>query len=231
MTFQVGFFTSDGILLASDLKKTPLSGYGTPYLGPKIEIHKSGNFAHCSAGDLSFTPVVIDEIEKEISKGTRFIIPNDIIATHEILKKCVNNALQRDISHRKALGVQETKGGYTILVFRENSVLSLWTINTTELIPNIQTGYEGQRILGGSGQNEAVFFPNHYVNSVAGDIKKFIPIAVHTVLMAKNDMVDGVQVGIFKPYGKFRIMTEARLKPYKNLSAAIDSDIRRRLCL
>lgn len=81
MTFQVGFFASDGVLLASDLKKTALYGFSPPRLEPKIEIHKSGNFAHCSAGDTGFTTIVIDEIEKEISRGKQFIDSNNISAT------------------------------------------------------------------------------------------------------------------------------------------------------
>jgi hypothetical protein len=42
------------------------------------------------------------------------------------------------------------------------------------------------------------------------------------VLMAKNDQVEGLQIGIFT-------RDNAELKPYKDLSASIDSDIKKRL--
>jgi hypothetical protein len=222
MTFQVGFCTAEGVLLASDLKKTPLLGYGTPRHEPKIEISKSGNLAHCSAGDTGFTNVFIVEIEKEIRKGVQFT-ENDI-ATSQILEKCLRKAQRRDRKYRSENDLPKTRGGYTMLVFREDDALSFWTIDSQALVPEIKMVLPGDAITTGNDTNAAVFFVNRYGKQISGDLKEFIPLAVHSVLMAKNDHVDGLQIGLFSR-NESRILTADELKPYIDLSNTIDSNI------
>jgi hypothetical protein len=51
-----------------------------------------------------------------------------------------------------------------------------------------------------------------------------VPLAVHAVLMAKCDFVEGIQVGLFTRE-KFAVLTDEELKPHIELSKEIDTDI------
>lgn len=233
MTFQVGMVSANGVLLASDCKLTNLLGYRHGRLTPKIEVYESENFAHCSAGD-AFCDTFTNVVREELAKGTTNFATDPFSEVKRALVSCVNIARTKEADFRQKRSEisgrqsQACVGGNTLLVFRNGSTVALWTVETLAQYPNPMQVGVGDRAVAGDTNSPAVFFLERYFHQVPNTMKSLIPLVAHTVLMAKGDFVEGLQVGIFTS-DNFRTLTNEELKPYFALSEELDSGILKRL--
>ena len=223
MTFQIGLSIPKGILLASDRLKTSLVGYTHSRHQRKIEISPGGNLAYCSAGDTDFCAVLIDGIEKEMAYGQVRFTQGSPTEARGVLMRCATAAKERDAAFRTSRDIRESAYGNSLLVFKENNSVALWSVDTRPLIPDVSIVLD-EFVVAGNANNAAVFFLNHYARQLPKTENTLISLAVHTVLMAKSDYVDGVDVGIFTT-DKFRILSESDLQPYIDLSKKLDAGI------
>lgn len=230
MTFQIGFSTPECVLLASDLKNVNQMGFRWGISAPKIKVHESENLAYCSAGD-DFCNVFTETIREEIRKNTLRFVQGEV---EDAIMQCVYAARERESvfcekhtlrSHRRV--IPTCIGGTTMLVFRRNGIVTLWIVETSLVVPTIMPVSIGWA-LAGDKSNPAVYFPHWYFDKLPKTPDSLIPLAVHTILMAKNDNVEGIQIGVFTK-DRFRVLTSEELKPYITLSDEIDSDILKRL--
>jgi hypothetical protein len=232
MTFQVGMACADGVLLASDRKLTNIVGYRHGRLTPKIEVYENENIAHCSAGD-GFCDTFTNIVREHARDGKVNFAEGSFLHVKEALGECVLQARTKEKGFRDSASagrnhpLPECVGGRTLLVFRGRGVVSLWSVDTNAPYPNPLPVGIGDKVLS-DGQSAAVFFLEHYFYKVPNTLNALIPLAVHTVLMAKNDFIDGLQVGLFTP-DTFRTLTEEELKPFVDLSNGLDSDTAERL--
>jgi hypothetical protein len=224
MTFQIGFTASDGVLIGSDRKKTSLFGYHHSQNIPKIQINESETFAYCSAGDSGFGDVVASVVEEELSKGTVDFVTGDAVKAQRMLRHCLHTARERESEYIKSRGLQPSGGANIMFVFRQNEAVALWTMDALSQVPAVSLVIEGENIKAGDANSPSVFFPHWYFDKVRNTVESLLPLAVHTVLMAKADHIDGVQIGIFTST-QFRTMTDEELNPYIRLSQEIDSRI------
>jgi len=230
MTFQIGFSTPEGVLLASDLKNVNLGGFRWGISAPKIKVHESENLAYCSAGD-DFCNVFTETIREEIRKDALRFVQGEV---EDAIMQCVYAAREKESvfcgkhtpqSPRRV--VPTCIGGTTMLVFRRNGTVTLWTVETSRVVPTIMPVSIDWALAGDSG-NPAAYFPHRYFDKLPKTPASLIPLAVHTISMAKNDNVEGVQIGVFSK-DRFGLLTDQELKPYIALSDEIDSDILKRL--
>ena len=114
-----------------------------------------------------------------------------------------------------------------MLVFRRNEAVTLWTVETSLATPTITPVSIGW-VPAGDLNNSAVYFPYWYFDKLPNTLASLIPLAAHTVLMAKSSNVEGLQIGVFTQ-NRFGLLTDEELKPYITLSGEIDSEILRRL--
>jgi hypothetical protein len=230
MTFQIGMVASDGILLASDRKKTNILGYRQGWLVPKIEVYENLGFAHCSAGDdfcNTFTSIVLAEVKK----GTRFA-NGEYSEIKDALVGCVDKARTKDASRAEEISVGRTAapkciGGISLFVFREDRVLALWRVDTRGPVADVSKVDESSNVTAGA-PNPAVFVLERYFHQVPKKLSALISLAVHTIRMAESEVVGGLQIGIFTK-DVFRTLTAKELKPFDKLSKEIDSANRKRL--
>jgi hypothetical protein len=117
-----------------------------------------------------------------------------------------------------------------MLVFRGHSGVTLWTVDTLALRPQIIQVDCDRWVPHGDTISPAIFFPHTYFRQIPMNPKALIPLAVHAVRMAKSDYVDGVQVGIFTQ-DKFELLNDDELKPHIELSEQLDSEILKRLTM
>jgi hypothetical protein len=170
MTFQIGIVTSEGVLLASDLKATNFIGFDSRSLVPKIIVDNKRNFAHCSAGDdawTTFTRIVAETIDK---MSVRFA-DGDQEEIREILIDCVKKARgieARDRRGKQFRGILPAKriGGESLLVFRGNGIVSLWKVVTQGPYPNAWRVPQDSYERAGTPNNAAGFFLNNYFHQV-----------------------------------------------------------------
>jgi len=111
-----------------------------------------------------------------------------------------------------------------MLVFRGEGSVTLWTVDTSKVVPIVMPVPMGASAWGGDTNNPSIFFPHWYFNKIPNSLASMVPLAVHTVLMAKSDNVEGIQVGVFTK-NRFGMLTSEELKPYIELSERIESDI------
>jgi len=126
MTFQIGFSTPDGVLLASDLKNVNLMGFRYGRIVPKITVHESENFAHCSAGD-DFCNIFTETIREAIRKNAFRFTQGEV---EDALRECVYIARKKETVFSKKHTLMPNKGispkrvlptcigGTTMVVFR-----------------------------------------------------------------------------------------------------------------
>jgi len=234
MTFQLGITTSHGVILASDCLLANTTGTRLSYQSPKIMASKELGFAHCSSGDAlceTFTEIVRKEIEK---KNIDFA-EGDPMEVSMALVECANQASRGETEFAKKYNAfpgrratVECMGGTTMLVFRGKRNVALWKVNTLRPYPSAEIINPDSCIVGGDTNNPAVFFPKWYFPKLATDLAGLLPFAVHTVLMAKDVYVDGLQVGLFS-LNAFGTLDEGDLKPLIELSKEVDSEILARL--
>jgi hypothetical protein len=121
-----------------------------------------------------------------------------------------------------------------MLVFREEQRVTLWTIETNRPNPSpvlVDVDVEmlpKQFVMAGDPSSNAVFWLHHYFKNLPSDLDALIPLAAHAVLMAKNENIEGLQIGVFSQK-RFGLLTDQELKTLVALSDEIDSDILRRL--
>jgi len=229
MTIQIGMLCAEGVLLVSDRKMTNLVGFRHGRLAPKIEVYENENIAHCSSGD-GFCDTFTNVVRKEASKGATFA-EGSFLEVKQALIECVHKARASEKEFRQTrsemLGrkpLPECVGGNTLLVFRGDGVVTLWTVDTTPQYPNPVPIRIGERAVAGDTNSPAVFFLERYFHKVPSTIAGLIPLAVHTVLMAESVFVEGLEVGVFTQ-DIFRTLTDEELKPAIESSKKIDSYI------
>jgi hypothetical protein len=118
-------------------------------------------------------------------------------------------------------------GGNTLLVLREQDAIQLWMITTNKETahPNPQQVYDCIPV----GDNTAaVFFLNHYWAKIPKTIDCLVTLAVHTVLMAKSEFVDGLEVGVFT-HSRFGLLSDDELHSAIEMSKELDSYTARKL--
>lgn len=230
MTFQIGFSAPEGVLLASDCKNQNLVGYRWGMIAPKIKVHENENLAYCSAGD-DFCNAFTETIREEIRKNALRFVEGEV---EDAITQCVYTAREKHsafcrehtlLAPRRV--VPTCIGGTTMLVFRRNEAVTLWTVETSLATPTITPVSIGW-VPAGDLNNSAVYFPYWYFDKLPNTLASLIPLAAHTVLMAKSSNVEGLQIGVFTQ-NRFGLLTDEELKPYITLSGEIDSEILRRL--
>ena len=224
MTFQIGFTTPNGVLIGSDRKKTSLQGFHHSQNVSKIKINEDETLAYCSAGDSGFGDVLASIVEEEFSNGVVSFTDGDLIKAQRTLLHCLDTAREREAQYIKARGLRASEGANTMFVFRQNGAVALWTVDSISQVPDVSLVIDGENIKAGDANSPSVFFPHWYFNKVPNTIEALIPLAVHTVLMAKADYIEGVQIGVFTP-STFRTLTDEELEPFIKLSEEIDSGI------
>jgi hypothetical protein len=234
MTFQLGIVTDDGVMLASDRLITNLSGVRHSFQAPKITVHKDQGFAHCSSGD-EFFETFTAIIRQEIDKKTVDFVEGDPMEVCRVLTECVNQARREETENARKQNAfpgrstaQECIGGNTMLIFRGERGVALWKVETLRPYPSVTQILPGNCIIGGDPNSRAVFFVDWYFPRVPYTLEAMIPLAVHTVLMAKDRYIDGLEIGLFS-LNTFGTLKESELKPYIELSERIDSEILKRL--
>jgi hypothetical protein len=234
MTFQLGIVTDKGVILASDCLLMNMSGARLSYQSPKITVYKEYGFAYCSSGD-AFCETFAEKIRQEIVKKTIDFADGEPMEVSTSLAECVDRAHEEETGFAKQYNafpgrrpMAECMGGSTMLVFRGKERVALWRVNTLRPYPSAEPIIPGSCIVGGDGGNPAVFFPSRYFRNVPNTLRALLPLAVHAVLMAKSDYVDGLQVGVFS-LDTFRCLDENEIKPYIEQSQALDLEILRRL--
>ena len=233
MTFQLGIAADGGVLLASDRLLVNMNGVRLPFQAPKIIVHEKLGFAHCSAGD-SFCETLTKMVRNELETGTTDLAEGETEAVMTSLENCVKQARTEEAAYVKKTGgvrfgarTVECVGGTTLLVFRGKNSVSLWKIDTLRPYP-IPTPVEPGNCVVSGDTNPAVFFAKHYFPKVSLDLSAMMRLAAHTVLMAKSDNVEGLQIGVFTQK-RFGLLTDQELNPYIALSDEIDSEILKRL--
>ena len=240
MTFQIGIVTTQGVLLASDRKMVEGHGFRHSIQTPKIIVHKNLEFAHCSAGDC-FCDTFTSEIANAIGKQPTQFTDCDSSRVCGALIECLERARDKETEWRKKQGGLSSRnpwpecvGGNTMLVFREEQRVTLWTVETNRpnpspvLVDVDAEMFPKQFVMAGDPSSNAVFWLLHYFKKLPNDLDALIPLAAHAVLMAKNENIEGLQIGIFTQ-DKFGLLTDQELKPHFALSDQIDSEILKRL--
>lgn len=226
MTFQIGIAAPVAIILGSDQKQTSLYGIRHSSMSPKIHISASGSFGYCSAGDVNYSNLLIAEVERAKNKSTvDFAGANasNLLAIQDILTKCAIKAKRKHARSMRAQNADKVHFGNTLFVFRNDQTCRLWCVDSSPSVPSASMVISSY-VKAGDANTSAVFFPEHYINYVDDDLDGLISLAVHTVLMAKSEYVDGVEVGVFSSE-RFEILSESELKPYIERSKALDAEI------
>jgi len=234
MTFQVGVSMNEGALLASDRLMVNTNGPRVAFQAPKIIVYEELGFAHCSAGDdfcSTLTKMVRDELE---SKSTDFA-DGEMMDVRTALENLVKRARLEEAGYAEKVNafrfrtpVVECAGGTTMLVFRGKRAVSLWKIDTLRPYPSPILIGPVQCVMSGDTNGAGVFFGRHYFRSKSFNLNAMIRLAAHTVLMAKGDNVEGLEIGVFTK-NRFGLLSDEDLNTLIALSKEIDSDILRRL--
>jgi hypothetical protein len=225
MTFQLGFAIEDGVIMASDEKYTSLVGFKHSAIAPKIHTNPSLDFAHCSAGDTDSARVFTDEVKLcRSSFGSARSV--EIV---EILKGCAESAKRKDEEIRQKHRLPGFIGFQTFMVFKQDAVCSLFSLENTPFGIECSLVPSGTYRKHGSENSPAVFFTEWYTSKVPNTVAGRISLALHTVKMGKGDYVEGVEIGVFTQ-NLFRVLTEAELAPFIELSNRIDSSILQEFC-
>jgi hypothetical protein len=216
MTFQVGMFCSEGVVLASDRKHTNMGGFRHSRIAPKIYVHDSEGLAYCSAGDdlcNVFTEIVRTENRKTCFAGREWL------EAKQALIDCVLQARQAEDRFRNERKLTWAKdrtpqciGGNTLLVFRDDKSFALWTVNTQAQSPWPELVEMNRLEVAGDANNPSIFFLAHYFPKIEPTVQAFLPLAVHSILMAKGEFVEDVEVGVFTRE-RFGILSEQELAP------------------
>lgn len=234
MTFQLGIATGAGVLLASDRLMVNINGPRLAFQAPKIIVYEELGFAHCSAGD-SFCETLTKTVRNELEAGTTDFAEGDMVTVMTSLENCLRKARIAEEEHAKKVNSARFKaqvavecvGGTTMLVFRGKTSVSLWKVETIRPYP-IPTPVEPYNcVMSGDTNNPSVFFAKHYFSQIL-DLGALMRLAAHTVLMAKTENVEGLQMGVFTQ-NRFGLLTDEELKPLLAISDEIDSDILKRL--
>ena len=224
MTFQIGFTTPNGVLIGSDRKKTSLSGFHHSQIVPKIKVNENKTFAYCSAGDSAFGDVVASVVAEEFAKGKiDFTTGDPTLVTYRMLD-FLKTARERESEYIKLRRLQPSLGARIMFVFRQHNAVALWDLDALSQIPTASIVIEGENIKSGDANSPSVFFPHWYFDKIPNTVEALIPLAVHTVLMAKSDYIEGVEIGVFTPTN-FRVLTAKELEPHIKRSKTIDAEI------
>lgn len=227
MTFQVGMRCAEGAVLCSDKKHCNLMGFRHGRIAPKIYVHESEGLAHCSSGDdlcNVFTEIVRQE------NRTKPLADRPWMEVKQVLAECVKQAKQQEAHFRMERAESRMRastpqcfGGNTMLVFRGESIC-LWMVHTDEQVPWPILVDEGRLEIGGDASNSASFFLSHYYPQIDATVAAFLPLAAHTVLMAKGEFVEGLEIGVFTRE-RFGLLSEAELAPLIKGSDHLDDSI------
>ena len=230
MTLQIGFVTSEGVLLATDRQYSNPLGFEHGSCSPKIHVHEKENLAYCSAGDM-LCEEFIKQVRKENSK--KGLAGRDIEEVRDTLTKCTDRAKIRERKFRaQRIGQRQLFGGNTFIVYRGKDSTLLWSVATADQNPH-PTIIDVDSPAKVAGINSsAVFFLDRYFNKVPKKIATLLPLAVHTILTAKCESVKRVQVGVFTR-SEFGILPDDELKPLvklsRELSRGLDSAVLKQL--
>ena len=227
MTFQVGMRCAEGVVLCSDKKHSNLKGFRHGRIAPKIYVHASEGLAYCSSGD-DLCNVFTELIRQE--NRVNALADQPWVDVKQALTDCVTKArkqeadfrAERDASRVRALTPQ-CFGGSTMLVFKGESI-SLWNVRTDAQVPWPVMVNEGTLDIGGDTASPASFFLSHYYHQTDGTIASFLPLAAHTVLMAKGEFVEGLEIGLFTR-DRFGLLGETELAPLIERSESLDEAI------
>jgi len=222
MSYVVAVKCTDGVIIASDQKMTNMVGMRCGYKTHKIDWYESENLAFCSVGDdlcIIFVQVVRDKLRNQQFSEKSFM------ELKQSLIDCVCETRRRYAEYRtlNSIGpdIRELCGGNTFVVLRDERSVQLWSVDTSKAFqyPNPQP--IDSCLPQGDAMNPAQFFLAHYCER-PGTTESMIPLAVHTVLMAKNEFIDGIDVGVFTQ-STFRTLTPEELSESIEISKSIDS--------
>ena len=227
MTFQIGMRCPEGVVLCSDKKHSNLMGFRHGRIAPKIYVHENEGLAYCSAGD-DLCNVFTEAVRKENTANP--LADRPWMDVKQVLADCVGQAKKQESDFRieRAEGRMRTStpqcfGGNTMLVFRGESI-SLWVVRTDAQVPWPVMVDEGALNIGGDTSSPASFFLSHYYPQIEGTIAAFLPLAAHTVLMAKGEFVGGLEIGVFTR-DRFDLLSEAELAPLVERSGSLTESI------
>jgi hypothetical protein len=233
MTFQLGIAIDGAVLLASDRLMSSVNGIRHSYQAPKITVHEKLGFAHCSAGD-AFCETLTRMVRNELETGSIDFGGGDWGTVMTALEGCVGRARTEEAEYAKKINsvrfgarTVECAGGTTMLVFRGRKPVSLWKIDTLRPYPDPVPIESGNCVMSGDTNSPAIFFAKRYFRDLPPDLNVMMRLAAHTVLMAKSENVEGLEMGVFTQ-DRFGLLTDEELKPLTALSDRIDSDVFKR---
>jgi hypothetical protein len=221
LTFQVGMVGSDGILLASDLKRTHVGMLRGIYRtsSNQQKIHIEGHVAYCSSGD-DLAEVAAQTFCAQAASG--FVGDSEI---HRRLVASAQEALTKE-KGAKPNGLLSRRGGSVLFALRTaDGRFQLWCLDVIGLAPTAQRVLN--RIINGDWGNAAGFFIERYFPERRRPIQELRLLAAHTVLVAGRlnpAGVGGLEIVRCSSAG-FEKLGEDEIAALTEASMRLDEDI------
>ncbi len=183
LTFQIGMVGSDGVLLATDLKRTHVDArrgvYRSSSQQPKLHIEK--DVAYCCSGD------ELTEVAARMFCETTDGLVDDS-GMHDRLIAAAQGAMSQEKMSRQH-GSLPLSGGSALFVHRrESGKVQLWCLEMSPYVdasPRCCAASVHDHVINGDRGNPAGFFIEHYFPKRRRmPIQDLIPLVAHTVLIA-----------------------------------------------
>jgi len=174
LTFQVALVGSDGVLLASDLKRTnaPPGVCRSSSEQPKIHISQSGDIAYCCSGDDLAEAAARRLCEHANQLSNDQEISAGLISAAQEAIKVENSEQARPLQGR---------GNSVLLALREErEKVKLWCLDIGQHVTAMPV-YD-KRVNGDRGNAAGYFLERYFPTRRRIPIQKLLRLAAHTVL-------------------------------------------------
>jgi hypothetical protein len=183
LTFQIGIVASDGVFLASDLKRTNVGAgphtYRSSSETPKIHVSDRGQVAYCYSGN-----DVADEAARIFCAQAAGL--EDEFEIQKTLKASALEAIGSENISNERQALQ--RGSLILALGKANRNPELWCLDLRT--PSARP--IGNHIINGDLSNPAGFFMERYFPKGRRTIEELLLLAAHTVLVASRLNPDGI---------------------------------------
>lgn len=221
MTFQIGMVGRDGVLLASDMKRTYVPNvrgcYRSSSEQPKIIVPPGGHVAYCCSGD-----------ELTEAAARLFCDRTDNFADDSAIKKALEGAAQEAMSQARMPGSAPLSGGSSLFAYRSaREKIQLWCLEMrSSLVAAPHATPEFKHVINGDRGNPAGFFIERYFQQCK-PIQDLVALAAHTILIAGRlnpAGVSGLEI-VFCTAKGFERVSEDGIAELIERSGKLDADI------